>query len=169
MAEPEKKCPKCQEKVKLLASVCKHCGYEFSESEMEAARKEQANTNKFAAGCAVIVVAVLSLALCGKSNDTTSTSGSPSTVSAADRNQGFHCLSKWDGSSRSLVEQVKLQLRDPNSFEHDETRIAPNKNGQHAITMRYRAKNGFGGMNVATAVGTVDHDTCEATVLTIGD
>jgi hypothetical protein len=90
---------------------------------------------------------------------------------AEERRKGFHCLSGWDGSNRSLVAAVKRQLRDPDSFEHDETRIAPvlpSSEGKHPISMRYRARNGFGGMNVETAVGYVDPRTCGAELLTAG-
>jgi hypothetical protein len=83
--------------------------------------------------------------------------------------RGFDCLSAWDGSNASLVQQVKDQLRVPDSFEHIETRITPEVNGKHNIMMEYRAKNGFGGMNVATAVGTVDHQTCDATLTSTGE
>src|SRR5438067_1109193 len=86
-----------------------------------------------------------------------------------DRKQGLHCLSGWDGSNRSLVDQVKRQLREPDSFEHIETDIQPEVNGKHSITMEYRARNGFGGMNVATAEGVVDHETCEDTLIITSD
>lgn len=33
--EHEKKCPDCAEYIKLEAQVCKHCGHEFSEEEVE--------------------------------------------------------------------------------------------------------------------------------------
>jgi len=87
----------------------------------------------------------------------------------ADENSGFHCLSGWDGSNASLVAQIKDQLRDPGSFEHDETRITPEDDGKHMVMMRYRARNGFGGMNVATAMATVDHRSCNATIISTGD
>lgn len=86
-----------------------------------------------------------------------------------ERRRGSHCLSGWDGSNRSLVEQVKDQLREPDSFEQIETRITPEVNGKHTIMMEYRARNGFGGMNVATAFGTVDHVTCDATLTSTGE
>lgn len=85
------------------------------------------------------------------------------------RRRGLHCLSPWDGSNPSLVQQVKYQLRDPDSFEHIDTRITPEVNGKHTIMMQYRARNGFGGMNVATAFGTVDHLTCQATLTDTGE
>jgi len=82
-----------------------------------------------------------------------------------ERRKGFHCLSSWDGSNRSMVEQVKAMLREPSSFEHVETRIVPEENGKHTVIMRYRARNGFGGANISVATGTVDHETCKATLI----
>jgi hypothetical protein len=64
------------------------------------------------------------------------------------------------------VDRVKAQLRDPSSFEHVESRIMPNVNGKHRVVMKYRARNGFGGVNVAYAIGSVDHATCEAELIT---
>jgi hypothetical protein len=92
-----------------------------------------------------------------------------SAAAEGERQNGFHCLSAWDGSNRSLVQQVKANLRDPDSFEHEETRITPENKGKHVVIMKYRAKNGFGGYNVATAIGTVDARTCDATLVTIGE
>lgn len=80
---------------------------------------------------------------------------------AEDKRKGFHCLSAWDGSDRQLVDAVKESLRDPSSFEHDETRIAPvNAQGEHFVVMTFRAKNGFGGMNVGSATGMVRQSDC---------
>jgi hypothetical protein len=80
---------------------------------------------------------------------------------AEDRRKGFHCLSAWDGSDRALVDAVKESLRDPSSFEHDETRITPvSPQGQHFLTMTFRAKNGFGGTNVGVATGIIRQSDC---------
>lgn len=83
------------------------------------------------------------------------------------RHMGFHCLSPWDGSNDSVVEQVKQGLRDPNSFEHADTRIGPitgGSEGRHPLFMTYRARNGFGGMNVGRVAAFVDPQTCQATI-----
>lgn len=83
-----------------------------------------------------------------------------------EKRKGFDCLSAWDGSNRDLVAKVKEDLRDPDSFEHIETTIAPvTAKGRHPIRMKYRAKNGFGGYNVEETVGAVDPVTCEATII----
>ena len=84
---------------------------------------------------------------------------------AEDRRNGFHCLSPWDGSSRQAKEALRGSLRDPNSLEVVETKIAPVKDGVHSLVMTYRARNGFGGMNVGRALFSVNHETCAATLL----
>lgn len=83
---------------------------------------------------------------------------------AAERDQGLHCLSPWDGSSSQLVAMVKPQMRNPKSFEHIETRIGPkDKNGQHKVAMKYRAENGFGGMTIGYVSGKVSNADCSVT------
>ncbi len=168
MADAEKKCPKCHEKVKLLASRCKHCGHEFTSDEMADARKIQRSTS----GCAVVLVLGLViglLAMC-TGGDKTATPAKSAAVVAEEHRKGFHCLSAWDGSNRSLVRQIKAGLRDPDSFEEIETKITPVRSGGvHTASMSYRARNGFGGMNVTTALATIDPVSCEATVISSGE
>ena len=68
--------------------------------------------------------------------------------------KGFHCLSLWDGSHSEVVRLVKEDLRDPDSFQHIETRVSVvSDQGLHSFTMEYRARNGFGGMNVGASTG----------------
>ena len=53
----------------------------------------------------------------------------------------------FNGSHRGVVNFVEERLRDPDSFDHVETRITPiDENGQHTLMMQYRAANGFGGI-----------------------
>lgn len=80
------------------------------------------------------------------------------------RRKGFHCLSGWDGSNRSTVLQVKAVLKDPDSFEHMKTEIAPNVDGWHALRMTYRARNSFGGYNVELIVASIRHTDCRSTI-----
>jgi len=84
-----------------------------------------------------------------------------------DHRLGLHCV--VGGFNDDFVNKVKERLRDPNSFEHIETRINPiDSTGHHIIGMRFRSRNGFGGMNEQTAIGRVNNSTCSATVTTIG-
>jgi hypothetical protein len=89
------------------------------------------------------------------------------TAEVEEKRKGFHCLSGWDGANRSTVKQVKSSLRNPDSFEHVETRITPldEKTGEHNLGMTYRAQNGFGGMNVETIYARVSSSTCSARLL----
>lgn len=70
-----------------------------------------------------------------------------------------NCISAWDGSCPKLVNALKENLKDPESFEHIETYI---KYGDKYVTvvMKYRAKNSFGGYNVEAVTGQVSYD-CE--------
>lgn len=74
---------------------------------------------------------------------------------------GDHCLSGWDGSFPRLKEAVKLELRNPRSFEHVETVRSPvDAKGTFGLIMTYRAENGFGGMNVEAIGVEVNAKTC---------
>lgn len=82
------------------------------------------------------------------------------------KRKGFHCLSSWSGTHRDVVRMVERQLNDPDSFKHDETLVAPVENGRHGFVMRYRAKNGFGGVVVGNATGSYGHTDCSDVELT---
>lgn len=82
--------------------------------------------------------------------------------------KGFHCLRLRDGSHRGFVRLVEDQLVDPDSFEHIETRVSPmievvgsDVFGTHAINMRFRAKNSFGGYVINTAFGRYQNEGCD--------
>jgi hypothetical protein len=82
--------------------------------------------------------------------------------------KGLHCLIGWDGSHPIVMAFVQKQMRDPDSFEHTETRVTPvDDKGQHTFVMKYRARNGFGGMTVGTALATYSNSDCEAKLLSI--
>lgn len=161
MVKPdETTCPACAETIKAAAIKCKHCGHEISQAEMAARAKKAAEDTKGGAiGCVILLVgALLLISMCSGGEGSEGTK----VADAKDKQAGFHCLSGWDGSHREFVESVKAGLRDPSSFEHIETRVTPNVDGQHTIFMDYRARNGFGGMNVGRAVGTFDNASCAA-------
>jgi hypothetical protein len=68
-----------------------------------------------------------------------------------------------------LVDEVQESLREPDSFEHIDTRIGPAENGSHVLAMRYRARNGFGGMNVSKVYATVRSDDCSFQLIAAAD
>lgn len=87
---------------------------------------------------------------------------------AENRRAGFHCLSFWDGSHPRVVTQVQASLNDPDSFEHDETRVTPvSDDGIHEFIMEFRARNGFGGTVRGMAIGTYRQSDCQPLSLQI--
>lgn len=84
------------------------------------------------------------------------------------RERGFHCLSSWDGANEDVIQHLKRQLKDPSSFEHIETRIAPiNERGAHALIMSYRAKNSFGAYDAGTVVASLRNWNCKIETISI--
>ncbi|MEO5759686.1 MAG: hypothetical protein ABIQ51_22850 [Mesorhizobium sp.] len=133
--------------------------YGQAEPNPEAAKllKTKPGAGETAMGCGTMIVISLLLGFalthCGGSTSKTDV--------AEDHRKGFHCLSAWDGSDSALVAKVNENLRDPSSFEHVETRISPvDSEGNHRVVMEYRARNGFGGLNVSIAKGTIRNSDC---------
>lgn len=168
-------CTGCGAALPADARFCAACGQQVGGGAAPAASSEKpkssaGETAKGVVGL-IVLVALGALLLSTCEGETDEQKQENALAAAEDKRKGFHCLSEWDGSNKSLVDQVKAQLRDPKSFEHDETRIAPanaSTEGKHAVSMRYRARNGFGGMNALVAVARVDPKTCAATPLSLG-
>jgi len=74
--------------------------------------------------------------------------------------RGFHCLSAWNGSHGKTIDILKKSLRDPDSFDHIETKIGAQINGAHRLTMSYRARNGFGGLDIGRIEAQIDNSSC---------
>jgi len=81
---------------------------------------------------------------------------------AEDKRKGVHCLT-YSGKNLDVEVDVIQRMRDPDSFEHIKTKIEPvDGYGNHALSMTYRGRNGFGGMNVSTVRATISNDDCSA-------
>lgn len=163
-------CTQCGAAIPDGAKFCPGCGHAAA-GAAPAPPTQPAKRADAAKGCLVLVLVGVLLLLVFGVGRTPEESAELAAASAEERRKGFHCLSGLDGSNRSLVAQVKAALRDPNSFEHAETRItpaSPARGGKHVATMQYRARNGFGGMDAGTATGLVDPESCEAELLSAG-
>lgn len=82
----------------------------------------------------------------------------------AQKMPGAECLSFWDASAPQLVDLVKARLRDPESFEHIDTRLYPPSHGLSTLVMKFRSRNGFGGMEEGVATGTLNPNNCDVTL-----
>jgi len=66
-------------------------------------------------------------------------------------------FSAWDGSHPKLSRMIEENCRNPDSYEHIETRFRDDGNSIFVIT-KYRAENGFGGMTIGTVSARVDFE-----------
>jgi hypothetical protein len=134
----------------------------------------KSNSGSQAGGCAALIGIILLIAMCSGGGGTGNETAPDPKVAAANeaekKRKGFHCLSAWDGSHRDVVRSLKRSLRDPDSFEHEETRITPvDDKGNHTLLMTYRARNGFGGMNIGKLAATVRNSDCSFTIVANAD
>ena len=108
------------------------------------------------------MLALMMGAACGLSEE-------QKTEKAEERRKGFHCLSAWDGNHGGLEALVRDSLKDPGSMETHKPQITPvqETTGQHHIFMDFGARNSFGGVVRNQAIGWVDPDTCEATLISV--
>jgi hypothetical protein len=114
----------------------------------------------------MITTVVVSVIGCGESEEVKAQKAAQALAAKAEeKRKGFHCLSGWDGTHRGTEKYVLAGLRDPDSYQHIETRITPVKNGKHTLVMQYRAKNGFGGYVPGTVVVEVNNKDCSGTVV----
>lgn len=86
----------------------------------------------------------------------------------AEHPDGQHCLSGFSGEHRDLARLIKTDLREPDSYEHISTTIWPvDADGNHQLLMRYRARNGFGGIGIGDVSATVKNADCSLIVTDI--
>ena len=64
-------------------------------------------------------------------------------------------FSGWDGSHPKLSRMIEEKCRNPDSYEHIDSRYRDDGNSIYVIT-KYRAENGFGGMTIGTVSANVD-------------
>ncbi|MFC3713713.1 zinc ribbon domain-containing protein [Sphingoaurantiacus capsulatus] len=169
----EKTCPRCAEPVKAAAKICRFCNYDFETGTAALvltapAPAKKPDSSAGAIGCLGLLAIIFLISMCSGNDENKKNPAQEAAEAAEEKRKGFHCLSAWDGSHRAVVDSVKASLRDPDSFEHDETKITPvDEKGKHALSMKFRARNGFGGMNLGVAIASVDNATCGATVVAI--
>lgn len=62
---------------------------------------------------------------------------------------------------KNCVNYLKPQLKDPSSFELISTEVLPMDQYSERVIMKYRAKNGFGALDIFTSTFLVDQETKE--------
>lgn len=78
------------------------------------------------------------------------------------KDKQYACTASLNGSMSSFVLEVEGSLREPDSFEHIQSfATTVDHDGMQRIRMKFRASNGFGGMNVEMAEAVVQNAGCE--------
>lgn len=170
------KCPSCGKYVDSSFGNCLGCGAQVLPSGVSPSKTSPSSSaskapdgsggaaSQFIAGLVVIAILWGGYSLLIGNGPSPEEVARSAAEDAENKRKGFHCLSAWNGSHRSVVSQVEQRLRDPSSFEHVETRITPvDENGEHLLIMEYRAANGFGGLTLGAATATIRNANCSAT------
>lgn len=167
-------CPACGTTAVASADACPKCGQSFRVSSDPLNGSHSSNSASIIAvflGLALPFFGVMFLlSRCdGEAEKSPEQIRAEAKNIAENRDRGLHCLNGWDGSLPALNEAVKSQLRVPDSFEHVDTIIAPKRSdNRHDIMMKYRARNGFGGLNVEHVKGTVSNADCSVRIEQMG-
>lgn len=78
------------------------------------------------------------------------------------KDRQYACTAALDGSMSGFVRKVESSLRDPDSFEHIQSfATTVDHDGMQRVRMKFRARNGFGGVNVEMAEAVVQNAGCE--------
>ena len=143
MAPDEKKCPQCAETVKEDAKVCRFCGFQF---QPQAVRRTR---TRMPSGCLVVIIAIV--VIVGLMRLHWPENGSPDVASnASSTNTAAESPedSRRTGLAFAAGQQLAATARNPDSLVIEQA-IASDDG--HLLCVRYRAQNGFGGMNRETA------------------
>ncbi len=189
-----KVCPECAEDVKAAAKLCRFCGHHFvsdygfavidtskvTSKDDEITAKAKANRPLYAVIAVLVTALVLISSVMDQQEatvqrpvpDSTSMLTPITEDSKEKRRRGLHCLDGPDGSNLAVIEAVKSQLVDPDSFQHIKTTIYPTKRFparmlEHRLIMQFRSRNGFNGMVRGEAVAEVNQVNCDVRLQTV--
>lgn len=157
-------CGECSKEISDQAAACPSCGAPRKGSP----KQQDAKPAKSSLGAVKWLIAIMfGIFVFNVATDYQDYSGSTSkaaqkTRTAEDKIKSqFHA---WDGSHMALERKIKGLLRDPDSYEHIETRYSREGNTLKLYT-KYRARNGFGGMAVSEVIATTTVDGENLTIV----
>lgn len=146
------KCKQCGKEISKNAKLCPECGEPRSQG----------------IGCGTVVVLLVFAAfMVNLWNDTFNPAppANPPAPLTAEQQRTARIeagFSVWDGAHRKLEKLIETNLKDPDSYEHIETKYI-DKQDHILVYMKYRAKNSFGGFVIGNVVAkcSLDGDVLE--------
>ncbi len=125
------KCPECKKTASISASVCQNCSLPFSEEILEKAVLSEKNAIILKTSFFLVFIGLIGFIYVHSmfyEQDRASVYNSPA-----------------DGSVQQVRDYLRDNLKDPRSVEYIEwSRVMPTDNG-YLVSVKYRAKNSFGG------------------------
>lgn len=158
-------CPDCAIDVSKSAMSCPHCGCPLRQSPLAKPAQIVVKQKKDLGCGGLVVVGFLAMFIYGMfsgiGDDLSSTAPKvpvvPKTAEELRIDKISKSFSAWDGSHYELSRWVKKRLKDPDSYEHIESRY--NDKGDHlVVSLQYRAKNSFGGYSLEYVTAKVALD-----------
>ena len=158
-------CPDCDKDVSKSAISCPHCGCPLKDSPPTKPAQIVVKQKKDLGCGGLVVVGFLVMLIYGLFSGITDDLVSqtpkappvPKTAEELRVEKISKSFSAWDGSHIRLSRWVKKRLKDPDSYEHIESRY--NDKGDHlVVSLQYRAKNGFGGYTLEYVTAKVALD-----------
>ncbi len=163
----QKNCPDCKTPVNTTDTHCTYCG--ALQAPIQTKPKNQSVRNNYSSTRAILLtIGIISLIVAVKSlmpSDITQRNTTPLSPEEIRQKQIESAFSIFDGSHIALEQKVKKNLKDPDSYEHIETRYV-DKQDYIIVQLKYRAKNSFNGyvVNTATAKANIDGSLIEASL-----
>lgn len=167
-------CSECGKEMSPQAAACPHCGHPLDgRPDTAPATKKVSRAGQVrekepffskGSGCALFVVALfIFFGVVGYINTPPKTEEeleAERRYKAQEEEQRHWKVqnSAWDGSVVQVEQWLKKSLRDPDSFEAVTWGRVKKTESGYQVTLTYRAKNGFGGVNVTNAVFLLSED-----------
>ncbi|MCP5381357.1 MAG: zinc ribbon domain-containing protein [Kordiimonadaceae bacterium] len=88
-------------------------------------------------------------------------------LEAERRKNGYYCVEGMGGPNMDVYSTVKANLREPDSFEHVKTEMWPDEEtGLLILHMRYKGRNGFGGVSIENVEAILYPADCKVISIT---
>lgn len=135
-----KPCRECKQEVSTEAKACPHCGAE-----------KPTQAKQFSLGSLLVLIVFGIIVWNIVTPDEPSAPPPPKTAEQIRQDEISRGFSAWDGSHVQLERYIKKNLKDPDSYEHIETRYG-DQGDYLLVSTSYRARNSFGGMVVGKVI-----------------